>query len=93
LTQVVWDGPAYKAGLTTGTMLIAVNGVAYKKELLDQALMDARDHHQPIQLLVRNMDNFRTVSIDYTGGPRFPDLERIPGTPDRLADIFKSRSP
>jgi len=93
MTQVVWDGPAYKAGLTTGTILIAVNGVAYKKELLDQALIDARDLHQPIQLLVRNMDNFRTVSIDYTGGPRYPDLERIAGTPDRLADIFKSRAP
>jgi predicted metalloprotease with PDZ domain len=93
LNQVVWDSPAYKAGLTTGTTLIAVNGVAYRKELLDQALIDARDHHKPMQLLVRNMDNFRTVTIDYSGGPRYPDLERIDGTPDRLADILKSRTP
>jgi len=93
MIQVIWDSPAYKVGLTTGTILIAVNGVAYKKELLDQALIDARDHHQPLQLLVRNMDNFRTVTIDYTGGPRYPDLERIEGTPDRLADILKARSP
>jgi hypothetical protein len=46
-----------------------------------------------MQLLVRNMDNFRTVTIDYSGGPRYPDLERIDGTPDRLADILKSRTP
>ena len=93
LTQVVWNSPAFKAGLTTGTSLIAVNGVAYKKELLDQALIDAREHHAPIQLLVRNMNNFRTVTVDYTGGPRYPDLERIAGTPDLLAEIFKPRVP
>jgi predicted metalloprotease with PDZ domain len=92
MNQVVWGSPAYEAGLTTGTSLIAVNGVAYKKELLDQALMEARDHHQPIQLLVRNMNLFRTVSLSYTGGPRYPELERIDGTPDRLADILKSRT-
>jgi predicted metalloprotease with PDZ domain len=91
LTQVVWGSPSYEAGLTTGTSLIAVNGVAYKKDLLDQALIGARDHHQPIQLLVRNLNIFRTVTLNYTGGPRFPDLQRIEGTPDRLADIFKSR--
>jgi hypothetical protein len=64
---------------------------AYKKDLLDQAIIDARDHHQPIQLLVRNLNIFRTVTINYSGGPRFPDLQRIDGTPDRLADIFRSR--
>jgi len=91
LTQVVWGSPAYEAGLTTGTTLIAVNGVAYKKDLLDQALKDGRDHHKPIELLVRNMNLFRTVTVNYTGGPRYPELERIAGTPDRLADILKAR--
>ena len=93
LNQVVWGSPAYEAGLTTGTTLIAVNSVAYKKELLDQALINARDHHQPIELLVRNMNIFRTVTLNYAGGPRYPDLQRIEGTPDRLADILKSRVP
>jgi hypothetical protein len=40
---------------------------------------------------VRNMNLFRTVSLNYTGGPRYPELERIEGTPDRLADILKPR--
>jgi predicted metalloprotease with PDZ domain len=93
LNQVVWGSPAYEAGLTTGTTLIAVNSLAYKKELLDQALINARDHHQPIELLVRNMNIFRTVTLNYAGGPRYPYLQRIEGTPDRLADILKSRVP
>jgi predicted metalloprotease with PDZ domain len=91
LNQVIWGSPAYEAGLTNGSSLIAVNGVAYKKELLDQALIDARDHHKPIELLVRNMNFFRTVTINYNGGPRYPDLQRIEGTPDRLAEILKAR--
>jgi predicted metalloprotease with PDZ domain len=92
LTQVVWDSPAFKAGLTLDTTLIAVNARAYKRELLDQAIKDARNHKTPIELLVRNLDRYRTVTLDYTGGPRYPDLERVNGTPDRLSAILKSRT-
>jgi hypothetical protein len=31
------------------------------------------------------------VAIDYRGGLRYPHLERIKGTPDRLAEIFAPR--
>ena len=43
-------------------------------------------------LLVRTFDRFSTLSIHYTGGLRYPDLERIDGTPDGLADIFRPRA-
>ena len=36
-------------------------------------------------------DEFRTLNFDYHGGLRYPRLVRIPGTRDRLADIFAPR--
>jgi hypothetical protein len=45
----------------------------------------------PITLIIRNGDRFRTVSFDYRGGLRYPRLERIEGTPDRLGDILTAR--
>jgi hypothetical protein len=32
------------------------------------------------------------VRIDYRGGPRFPHLERIDGTPDRLGAVLRPRT-
>ena len=88
ITNLSWEGPAFKAGLTQGYTLLAVNGRAYKIELLKDVITAAKTDHQPIELLVRKDDRFKTVRIDYHDGLRYPRLERIPGTPDRLAAIF-----
>jgi hypothetical protein len=50
----------------------------------------ARDGKAPIVLLVKKGNNFRTISLDYHGGLRYPKLERIPGTKDRLDAIFQA---
>jgi predicted metalloprotease with PDZ domain len=92
ISQVIWDSPAFKAGLTLGTTVVAVNGRAYKSDLLDQAIRDAQDPAKPVELLVRDFDRYRTVRLDYTGGQRYPDLERVAGTPDRLSDILRPRT-
>jgi predicted metalloprotease with PDZ domain len=92
LSQVVWDSPAFKAGLGIGTTVVAVDGRAYKKDLLDQAIRDALDPAKPVELLVRDQDRYRTVKLDYTGGLRYPDLERVPNVPDRLSAILKPRT-
>jgi hypothetical protein len=44
-----------------------------------------------VDLLLRSGDRFRTVSIPFTRGLRYPRLERVTGTPDRLGDIFAPR--
>jgi hypothetical protein len=33
-------------------------------------------------------DQFETFELDYHGGLRYPKLERVSGTPDRLAEIL-----
>ena len=86
-----WDSPAFKAGLGSGTQIIAVNGQAYDADLLKEAVKAAKDGKDPIQLMVKEFDQYRTVSIDYHGGLRYPHLERIPGTPDYLTQIFTAK--
>ncbi|CDG81964.1 M61 glycyl aminopeptidase family protein [Janthinobacterium agaricidamnosum NBRC 102515 = DSM 9628] len=89
ISGVLWDGPAFKAGLSGNTTLLAVNGAAYQPELLKAAITTAKDGTQPIELLFKKGKKFRTVAIDYHGGLKYPRLERIPGTPDRLTTILQ----
>lgn len=91
LTEVLWDSPAFNAGLVTGTELIAVNNVSYDADGLRRAITDAKRDNKPIELLVKNGDRFRTISINYQGGLRYPRLERVAGTVDRLTPILSSR--
>ena len=91
VTQVQWDGPAFNAGLTVGTQAIAVNGVAFGADALRRAIGAARENRAPIELLVRNGDAFRTLSIAYYDGLRYPRLERIRGAPDLLGTILAPR--
>ncbi len=77
ISGVQWDSPAFNAGLTVGTKLIAVNGRALDTDQLKAALK-AKKH---LSLLVRSGDVFRTVELNYDGGLRYPRLEKIPGAP------------
>ena len=59
--------------------------------VLREAVTAAKSGTTPITLIIRNGDRFRTVSFDYRGGLRYPRLERIEGTPDRIGDILSAR--
>ncbi|MEO8114357.1 MAG: peptidase M61 [Phenylobacterium sp.] len=87
---VLWDGPAFKAGLTVGAKVLAVNGVAYDADRLKGAITAAKAG-PPVSLIVKTGDQFRTVTVDYRGGLRYPRLVRIAGTPDRLSEIYAPR--
>lgn len=89
ITEVLWDSPAFNEGLTVGTDIRAVNGAKYDADGLRRAITAGRDG-APIVLIVSNGDRWRTVSFDYRAGLRYPRLERIPGAPNRLGDIFKA---
>jgi len=88
VTNVVWDGVGFRAGLAPNTSIVAVNNRAYKGEVLKEAVKAAKDSKAPIELLVRKGNNFRTIALDYHGGLRYPRLERIAGTKDRLEALF-----
>jgi predicted metalloprotease with PDZ domain len=91
ITSVRWGSPAFEAGLTSGWDVVAVNGRAASAKALADAITAAKDPAAPVELMVRRGDRFRTLRFDYAGGLRYPHLERIPGTPDRLGDILAPR--
>ena len=77
--------------MSGNTTLLAVNGTAYTPKLLKAAIQAAKTSPQPINLLVKKGKQFQTVALDYHGGLRYPQLERIAGTRDRLSAILQAR--
>jgi predicted metalloprotease with PDZ domain len=91
LSSVVWDGPAFKAGLAVGTQIVAVNGEAYDADGLKDAIKAAAKGAAPIQLLVKTDNLYRTVAIDYRGGLRYPHLTPQGSGPHSLDEILTAR--
>jgi predicted metalloprotease with PDZ domain len=92
IDSVQWNSPAFKAGITEGGEVLAVNGIAYDADVLKDAIRAAHDGKAPIQLIVKSGDRFRVVDIDYHGGLRYPRLERDTSVPARLDDILSPRT-
>ncbi len=92
LSDVLWEGPAYKAGLTLGTEIIAVDGIAFDPDKLKNAIKESNKTGAAIELLVKNGNRFRTVNLDYHEGPRYPHLEREGSAPPRLDQILSPRN-
>ena len=86
--NVYWNSPAFKAGVTPGVRLIAVNDEAYNAKRLQDAIVAAEKTSNPIRLLLRREDHYQTLSIDYHSGLRYPKLERIEGSVDLLDAIL-----
>ena len=77
--DVQWNGPAFKAGLVPGLDIVAVNGKDYSPDALKDAVKAAKGGSAPIELLVKNVDVYSTVKVDYHGGLRYPHLVRAGG--------------
>ena len=84
IDSVLWGSPAFEAGLNTASQIVAVQGRSYQPERLSDAVTANKGGKAPLALLVKEGDAYRTVVVDYRGGLRYPRLERISGTPDRL---------
>jgi predicted metalloprotease with PDZ domain len=91
VTAVRWGSPAFEAGLTSGWEVVAVNGRAASASVISEAITASKGNTTPIEMMLKNGDRFRTVRFDYHGGLRYPHLERIENTPDRLGDILAPR--
>lgn len=82
-------GPAFNAGISPGMKVVGVNGRVYTHDLLEDAVKSAKDSPAPITLLVVDDDYYRTVTIPYHGGERYPHLVRDEKKPDYLDEIIK----
>jgi predicted metalloprotease with PDZ domain len=88
INDVVWDSPAFKAGITPDMQLQAVNDQAFSVTNLRHAISAAQKDNTPIKLLLKRDDQFLTVTLDYHGGLRYPHLERVASTPDLLDEVL-----
>ncbi len=91
LNSVDWEGPAFKAGLTVGTQIVAVNGEAYEAEDLKDTITAAKTSTAPIELLVKDNNQYHTVAVDYHGGLRYPHLTPVGSGPRSLDQILAPR--
>ena len=88
ISGVEWGSPAFNAKVGVGGMLVAVNGRTYKQDKLRDAIIANKSGKQPIELLIKTDDVYRTVVIDYRDGLRYPHLTRVEGAADRLMAIL-----
>ena len=91
INSVLWGSPAFKAGMAPGGTILALNGKAFDGDALKTAITAAKTGKDPIVLLVKVDDNYRTFSLDYHDGLRYPVLQRIEGTPAYLDDILAEK--
>jgi len=89
VTEVAWDSPAFNAGLTVGTKLIAVNGRALDTDRLKDAIKSKKS---PLSLLVKTGEVYRTVELNYSDGLRYPTLEKT-GTGQGSLDALLAPKP
>jgi predicted metalloprotease with PDZ domain len=88
IDNVVWNSLAFKAGITPDVHLEAVNDQKYTAAVLREAIVAAEKNQQPIKLLLKRGDEYKTVSLDYHDGMRYAHLERVGSGPSRLDAIL-----
>ncbi len=91
ISQVMWHSPAFAVGLTVGTTIVAVDGDPFGADAIKRAVKETATG-TPVELIVKSADRFRTVRIAWTGGLRYPHLERTGGGPARLDAILAART-
>ena len=75
-----WPGwPAYKAGVSNGMKIVAVNGRRFSVDELKRAIAGTKTAGTPMELIVENGTYFTVAKVDYHGGARYPHLERASG--------------
>ena len=88
VVDVLWDGPAFKAGLAPGMKLVSVNDRIYSTQVLREEISKAQQSRQPLQMRAQadGVDNLHT--IHYDGGLRYPHLIRAQRGRDYLQEIL-----
>jgi len=85
--RVNWDGPAFNAGITTGTTVVAIDDHTYSDDAMRDAIASAASGKVPIRVLLKQGNLFRSVELAYHGGLRYPHLVKVSegdGALDRL---------
>jgi predicted metalloprotease with PDZ domain len=90
IVDVIPGKPADKAGIGPGMKLLGVNDRRYTAERLREAVAGTAKG-QKLRLLIENQEYFRTYTLNYADGDRYPFLQRDDGKADMLGEIFRPR--
>ncbi len=92
VSDSLYGGLAFQAGITPGMRVAGVNGRTYRPEYLSDAIKAGKESSQPIELLVVADDYYKICRIDYHDGERYPHLVRDSSLPDYLSELLQPRS-
>ena len=87
VSEVLWDSPAFRAGMTSGSSIVSVNQRTFSTDAMKRAVALAADGDE-INLLLKEGKRHIETRVDCRTGHRYPHLERIEGTRDRLGEIL-----
>jgi predicted metalloprotease with PDZ domain len=88
--EVLWESPAFRAGLTAGCELVAVDSLSFSVDGLQDAVARAAEG-PPLRLLTRHGKHHHNIEIECRTGNRYPYLERIADARGRLDEILAPR--
>ncbi len=91
VNTVVWDGPAFSAGLTSAAEILAVNGRVYSELVMLEAIAAAKGRLEPIRLIVRSGNRVREIPVNWNGGLRYPRLVKTVQADTSLDILLRPR--
>jgi len=91
VSSVAWNSPASRAGILPGARIKTVDGRTFTPTGLAKATDQSGT--TPVTLGICLDDVMRMVTLSYRGTLRYPHLQRIPDTPDRLGAMLKNTHP
>jgi predicted metalloprotease with PDZ domain len=78
---------AERAGLEAGMKVLGVNGSLFTVTRMQEAIRATKSNKAPVELLVANENNYRTIRLEGLKGEQFPALVRDPALPDLFSAI------
>lgn len=91
IEDVLWNGPAFKAGLAPHMQIVSIDGESYSTTALRAAIARTHESGKPLQVRARADGSTELHTIDYRGGLKYPHLVREAAKPDYLKQILAPR--
>lgn len=86
--DVLWNGPAFKAGLAPGMTIVAIEGHPYSTVVLRSEIAQAQKSKKPLQIIAKGDGITALYRVYYEGGLKYPHIVRVPDTTDYLQQIL-----
>lgn len=84
ITNVRWDGAAFRAGLRAGDQILAVGDRSFDGKAFEERVREATKDSAPISLLVKSGETVRRFQVPYTAGLRYARLDPVGSGPRGL---------